>query len=164
VEIVIRVSIIFFFVWAITRALGKRELAEMTAFELVLLITIGDLVQQGATQDDTSVTGTLLTVSTITIWVLLLSYLGFRWGKARHIIEGKPVLVIDHGHLLEAVLRVERISADEVLETARVQGIERLADIRWGILEADGKFAFVLNEPTPSHHRRTVITDDRTSA
>src|SRR5262245_36930670 len=128
-EIVLRVTLIFFFIWAVTRALGKRELAEMTAFELVLLITIGDLVQQGATQDDTSVTGAVLTISTITLWVLILSYIGFRWNRARKMVEGDPVMIVHDGKLLERVLKIERITTDEVLEGAREQGIDDLTDV-----------------------------------
>jgi len=73
-ELVIRVTLVFIFLWTMMRAVGKRELAEMTAFELVLLVIVGDLVQQGITQQDTSVTGTIIILSTISIWVLALSY------------------------------------------------------------------------------------------
>ena len=80
-EIVLRSSAIFFFIWLLTRAMGKRELAQMTAFELILLVTIGDLVQQAVTQEDMSVVGAILSVGTIGAWILIFSYLTFRWRK-----------------------------------------------------------------------------------
>jgi uncharacterized membrane protein YcaP (DUF421 family) len=73
-EIVIRAAIVFFFLWALTRAMRKRELVEMSAFELVLLVVIGDLVQQGVTQEDMSVTGAMLAVGTIALLTLLFSF------------------------------------------------------------------------------------------
>jgi uncharacterized membrane protein YcaP (DUF421 family) len=162
-EIVLRVTFIFFFIWAITRALGKRELAEMTAFELVLLITIGDLVQQGATQDDTSVTGTVLTISTITLWVLIFSYIGFRWKRARTIVQGEAVMVVHNGRLLERVMKIERITANDVIESAREQGIDNIGDVHVGVLEADGRFSFLLRDKDPQHHQRAAIARQRTS-
>ena len=71
-------AVFFFFLWAVTRALGKRELAQMSAFELVLLMVFGDLVQQGITQEDYSVTGAFLAIGTIAFWVLVFGYIGFK--------------------------------------------------------------------------------------
>ena len=81
-EIIVRATVIYFFLWMLTRALGKRELAEMTAFELLLLIMVGDLIQAGVTQEDTSVTGAILAVGTIAVWILVFSFLGWR-GRGR---------------------------------------------------------------------------------
>ena len=144
-DIVLRTTAVFLAIWLVTRALGKRELSEMTAFELVLLVVVGDLVQQGATQEDMSVTGAVIAVSTLGMWVLAMSYVGFRWNRARSVIEGTPVIVVDRGRVLERVIRYERVTTEEVLEGARSQGIEDLADVRWGILEPDGSFSFLLH-------------------
>lgn len=142
-EIILRATALYFFVWLLLRALGKRELSEMTAFEMVLLITIGDLVQQGITQEDMSVTGAVLAVGTIGMWILASSYLSFRWRRTRTVLEGFPVMVIKDGLLLKEVLHVERMTDEEVLEAARQQGITDLREVSVGILEADGKFSFV---------------------
>lgn len=142
-EIIIRSSAIFFFIWILTRALGKRELAEMTAFELIMLVTIGDLVQQGVTQEDMSVTGAILAVATIGLWILLFSYVSFRWRRTEPVINGVPVIVVQDGRPLEEVLRIERVPVDEVLEAARNQGIADLAEVRYGIIEPDGRFSFL---------------------
>jgi uncharacterized membrane protein YcaP (DUF421 family) len=142
-EIVVRATVIYFFLWALTRGLGKRELAEMTAFELVLLMVMGDLIQQGVTQEDTSITGAILAVGTIGVWILAFSYLGYRFRSARHLIEGVPVVVVRDGRPVEPALRLERVILDELLESARNQGIDNLRDIDLGILEPSGQFSFL---------------------
>lgn len=156
-EILLRSTIIFFFIWLLTRALGKRELSEMTAFELILLVTIGDLVQQGVTQEDMSVTGAVLAVGTIAFWILLFSYVSFRWRRTEHTINGFPVIVVRDGKPLEEVLRIERVPTDEVLEAARNQGISDLSDVEVGIIEPDGRFSFLRygrGEQQPAERRK----------
>ena len=142
-EIMIRATAIYFFIWILMRALGKRELSEITAFELVLLITIGDLVQQGITQEDMSVTGAILAVTTIAFWILAASVVGFRWKRTRPVLEGLPVVVVRDGEIQEAVAHTERLTDDEIREEARLKGIDDLSQVRWAILEADGKFSFI---------------------
>jgi uncharacterized membrane protein YcaP (DUF421 family) len=153
-EIIVRATALFLFVWGLMRIMGKRELAELTAFELVLLISIGDLIQQGVTQEDMSITGAFLAVGTIGMWILVFSYASFRWKSARPVIEGFPVVVVRDGELLEEMLRIERLTKEEVLDAAREQGIADLRDIRIGILEADGKFSFISGERHAQQDRR----------
>jgi len=142
-EIMARATVIFFFLWIVTRGLGKRELAEMTAFELLLLMVVGDLIQQGVTQEDTSITGAFLAVGTIGAWILVFSWLSFRFHRARKVIEGVPVVVVRDGRPLQAALRIERVALEEVLEEARNQGIGDLREVEVAILEADGEFSFI---------------------
>jgi uncharacterized membrane protein YcaP (DUF421 family) len=142
-EIVVRATVIFFFIWGLMRALGKRELTQMTAFELTLLIVIGDLVQQGVTQEDMSLTGAMLAVGTIGMWVLLFSWIGFRFQRSRSILEGIPVVVIRDGKLQREAMRIERLTIDEVADAARQDGVEDLSEVRLGIVEPDGKFSFL---------------------
>ena len=142
-ELVLRTTAIYFILWAITRGLGKRELAEMSAFELLLLVTVGDLIQQGVTQEDMSVTGAMLAVGTIAVWILIFSWIGFRWRPARRAVEGVPVVIVRDGRPLEDALRLERVTLDELLEGARNQGIANLRDVELAILEPDGRFSFL---------------------
>ena len=142
-EIVLRATAVFFFLWALTRALGKRELAQMSAFELVLLIVLGDLIQQGVTQEDYSVTGAFLASGTIGFWVLVFAYISFRYEGTRRVIEGEPVLIVRRGEPLLEPMRLERLTIDEVLEEARQQGIDDLSQVEVGIVEPDGKFSFI---------------------
>jgi uncharacterized membrane protein YcaP (DUF421 family) len=142
-EIIVRATILYFFLWAVARGVGKRELSEMTAFELILLVTMGDLIQQGATQEDMSLTGAFLAVGTLAMWILVFAYLSWRFKKLRPALEGVPVVVIHRGQPLEEVLAIERLTLDEVCEAARNQGIRDLAEVDIGVLEPDGKFSFL---------------------
>jgi uncharacterized membrane protein YcaP (DUF421 family) len=142
-EIVVRTVVIFFFVLLLTRAMGKKELSELTAFELILLVTIGDLVQQGVTQEDQSLTGAILAVGTLGLLIVLLSYLSYRWRPVRRIIRGLAVVVVRDGRPLHDAMKVERLTVDDVIESAREQGIDDLGKIRLAVLEPDGKFSFI---------------------
>ena len=149
-EIVVRATIIFWFLWLVTRGLGKRELAEMSPFELILIVTMGDLVQQGVTQEDFSVTGAILAISTLAVWILLLAWLSRRSMRIREVLDGTPVVLVHDGELVEPVLEHERIDATDIAEAARTQGIGDLRLVRYGILEPDGKFSFIRVDGAPA--------------
>ena len=142
-EIIVRATVIYFFLWLVTRGVGKRELAEMTAFELILLVTMGDMVQQGVTQEDMSVTGAMLAVGTLAFWIVVFAYLTWRSAAVRPLLEGLPVVIVRNGEPIEEILRVERVTIDELKEEARQQGIGELSEIRLCVLEPDGKFSFL---------------------
>ncbi len=142
-EIIVRATVIYFFLWVVTRGVGKRELSEMTAFELILLVTMGDLIQQGATQEDMSLTGAALAVGTLSLWILVFAYSTWRFKGVRSALEGVPVIVVRDGEPLHDMLKVERLTIDEVKEEARNQGIVDLAEVDIGVLEPDGKFSFL---------------------
>jgi uncharacterized membrane protein YcaP (DUF421 family) len=142
-EIVVRTVVIFAFVLILTRAMGKKELAQLTAFELILLITIGDLVQQGVTEEDQSLTGAMLAVGTIGLLIVSLSYVEYRWQGTRRAIRGIPVVVVRGGRPVEEAMKLERLGLEELLEGAREQGINDLAKVKLAVLEPDGKFSFI---------------------
>ncbi len=147
-EIIVRASCLYFFLWLVARGIGKRELSEMTAFELILLVTMGDLIQQGVTQEDFSVTGAFLSVGTFAFWILVFGYLSWKFPRTRPAIEGVPVVVLRDGRPLDEVLEIERLTLEELCESARNQGISDLADVRIAILEPDGKFSFIKSAAT----------------
>ncbi len=156
-EIVIRAAVIYLFVYVLLRALGKRELGELTAFELVLLFVIGDLVQQSITQNDTSITAAVLAIGTISMFILPQSYVVFRWRRSRSIVEGQPVVVLLDGQAIEPALRSQRMTLDDLQESARSEGIDDLAGVRIAILETEGKLSFVRydhRQAPPSESRR----------
>ena len=157
-EIIARATVMYFFLWLVARGTGKRQLSEMTAFELILLVTLGDLVQQGVTQEDMSLTGAMLAVGTMTVWVVLFSFVEWRFPRTRPLVEGVPVVVVQDGQPVEEVLRLERVTMDELREGARNQGIPDLGDIRLGVLEPDGKFSFIQSgggeqQPSSEKHK-----------
>jgi len=142
VEIVIRAAVMFVFLWAVTRAVGRSTLGELSTFELLLYVTMGDLVQQSVTQQDYSVTSGLLTISVFALFTVLLSWLQWRFPGTRAVIRGKPVVIVRDGVLLDVGSRQQRFTETDLLATARQQGIRDLSDIELAILEADGKVSF----------------------
>ncbi len=146
-EIVLRAAITFAFLWLITRGLGKRHLSEMAPFELILLVTMGDLVQQGVTGEDFSLTGSMLAISTISVLVLVTSYLSFRSKRARNILDGSPVVLLEGSEKHSRRMMWERVDIEDLEEEARNNGIASLDDVRLAVLEPDGKFSFIKREP-----------------
>jgi uncharacterized membrane protein YcaP (DUF421 family) len=142
-QIVIRAAVLYLFIWFVTRGMGRKELSEMSAFELILFVVFGDLIQQGVTGDDRSVTGAALAVTTFALLTVLFSYLAFRWKPAQKVLQGVAVVVVRDGRILEEVLKLERLQPDDVKDEARQQGIADIRDVELGVLEADGKFSFI---------------------
>jgi uncharacterized membrane protein YcaP (DUF421 family) len=149
-EIVYRAAVLYLFLFFLMRVLGKKELGQMSAFELVLLLAMGDLVQQGVTQEDYSVTGAMLAIGTFGVLILIGSYTSFRFPRTRSLLEGVPVVVVQDGRLREDVMHKERLTDTEVREALREQGIDDLSDVRIGLLEADGKFSFITGDRQPA--------------
>src|SRR3954454_5732096 len=145
-ELIARATAVYFFIWLATRGIGKRQLSELSAFQLILLVTIGDLVQQGVTQDDRSLSGAFLAVGTIGMLVAISSAIAYFWPGSRRVIEGLPVIVVRDGHIIEEALRAERIPVDELLEEARREGITDLRELKVAIVETDGKLSFIKSE------------------
>ena len=142
-DIVLRAIALYVFIVFVMRVIGRRELSSMTPFDLVLLIILGDAIQQGLTQDDYSVTGAVIAVGTMATMQVFTSYLSFRWRLARRVLEGEPIVVVDRGKLVEHNLKRERMTADEVAEEMRQQQIASLDQVEWGILEANGSISFI---------------------
>jgi uncharacterized membrane protein YcaP (DUF421 family) len=142
-DIVIRAAVMFVFLMLLLRVVGRRELAEMEPADLVLLVVMGDLVQQAITQSDTSVTGAGLAVITMALMAAGSSYLAFRFRALRPVIEGRPVVLISDGELMRDNLRAERISLEELTSQARLQQIGSLSEVRWAIQETSGRISFI---------------------
>jgi uncharacterized membrane protein YcaP (DUF421 family) len=142
-ETVVRAAIMFAFIWFVMRAMGRKELSGMTSFDLILLITMGDLIQQGVTQQDTSLTAAMLAVATMAVLVVTTSYVTFRWNRISNVTEGLSVVIVRDGKLQRELLKIERLTEEEVKEAAREQGIADLRAVSVGILESDGKFSFI---------------------
>lgn len=142
-EIVLRATVTFAVLLAITRGLPRRTLADMAPFEMLLLVTLGDIVQQGITQEDYSVTGSILAVSTFAAWALVLSYATWRWRRVAKLVDGEPLVIVRDGAPIRDALRVERLPVDEVMEAARQQGIADLSSVRLAVLEPNGRISFL---------------------
>jgi len=142
-EIVLRTAIVYLLLFVLLRALGKRELAEMSPFELIMLVVLGDIVQQGVTQEDMSITGALLAASTIAMLIVAFSYVAFRFPRARQLLEGSPTVVVRDGAVVREAMRAERLTIEELAQSARARGITSLDGVTIAVLEEDGKMTFV---------------------
>ena len=142
-DIVIRAAVIFVFVYLLTRLVGRRELNSLEPFDLILLVVLGDLVQQGVTQNDESLTGALLAISTIGLLTVALSYLAFKFKRLRPVLNGEPIVLVEDGEVIESNLRRQRLTQEEIGAEARLEGISSLQEVRWAILETNGRISFV---------------------
>jgi len=142
-DIVLRAAAVFFVLLFLTRVIGQRELGSLQPFDLILLVVLGDLIQQGVTHDDYSVTGATMAIATFAILTVAVSWLSFRFRRIRPILDGEPLVILQDGKLIERNLRRERITLEEVAEEARQQQIASLEDVAWAVLETNGKISFI---------------------
>ena len=142
-DLVLRAIVGFFFVLFITRVVGRRELSSLEPFDLILLGMLGDLVQQGITQNDFSVTGMMLVGGTVALLTVVVSYSSFKFPRVRPLLDGEPVIVVQDGEPLMRNLARNRITLEELAAAARLQGIARIADVRWAVVETSGNISFI---------------------
>jgi uncharacterized membrane protein YcaP (DUF421 family) len=143
VDLVIRAAVGFFFVLFLTRVVGRRELSSLEPFDLILLVMIGDLVQQGITQNDFSVIGMLLVGGTIALLTVAVSFGSFRFPRLRPLLDGEPVIVVQDGKPIDRNLRRNRITHEELAAAARQNGFASLERVRWAVLETSGGISFI---------------------
>jgi uncharacterized membrane protein YcaP (DUF421 family) len=142
-DIVVRTFFAFCFVFLLTRLVGRRELSSLQPFDLILLVVIGDLIQQGVTQNDLSVTGLVLAAGIFGVLTLAVSYLGWRFPRVRPVFEPEPLILVEEGRVVEKNLRKERMTREEVAAEARLQQIPTLDRVQWAVLESGGRISFI---------------------
>jgi uncharacterized membrane protein YcaP (DUF421 family) len=142
-DIAIRAVVLYVFVFLLMRLAGRRELSSLQPFDLVLLIIIGDALQQGLTQSDYSVTGAMIAVGTFALLQVATSYLNFRVPWFRPVLEGYPIVVVQDGTIIDANLRRERIAVEELAEAMRLQQIASIEDVAWAVVETSGQISFI---------------------
>ena len=142
-DIAIRSAVIFFFIYVLMRIIGRRELSSLEPFDLILLVVLGDSVQQAVTQDDYSVTGAFIVVSTIALLQVFVSYLNFKVPFLRPVIDGEPIVIVQDGKVIEGNARRERLTLEDIAEAARMQQIASLEDVQWAVLETSGELSFI---------------------
>ena len=142
-DLVLRAVVVFVFVLVLTRVIGRRELASLSPIDLILLVILGDALQQGLTQDDYSLSGALLVVGTLALLQVFTSWVAFRFPFTRPALEGEPLIVVEDGKPIERNLKRERLTVEEVAESARLHEIGSLDEIRWAVLERNGELSFI---------------------
>ena len=145
-DLVLRALVAFVFVLLLTRVVGRRELASLQPFDLIMLVMIGDLVQQGVTQNDFSITGMLLVGSTIGLLAVFVSWTSFRFPRLRPVLDGEPVVVVQDGEPIQKNISRNRLTLDELRAAARQEQIASLADVQWAVLETSGRISFIPKE------------------
>ena len=145
-DIAVRAVVLFVFVNLLMRVMGRRELSSLEPFDLILLVVLGDAIQQGLTQDDYSVTGAVIVISAIASLSVLTSYLNFRVPWMRRVLDGDPIVILQDGKVIEENLRRERITAEELAEQARGQQVASLEDVQWAVFEPSGKISFIMKD------------------
>jgi uncharacterized membrane protein YcaP (DUF421 family) len=142
-DLVLRTIVVFVLIVIVTRAVGRRELSSLEPIDLILLVVMGDLVQQGITQSDNSVTGTTVVIVTMSVLVVSTAWLGFRFKRVRSVLEGEPIVVVVDGKVLEKNLHRQRMTVEELGAEARLQQIGSLDEVRYAVLESNGKVSFL---------------------
>ncbi len=156
-EIVFRTSIIYVAVLLGLRLTGKREVGQMTPFDLVLLILIANAVQNAMTGPDNSVSGGLVAAGTLLVLNFLLSRLVFRNRRLRRVIEGTPTILVRDGQLMMKNLESEHIDPDEIRQALREHGVSTPEEVGLAVLEIDGSISVLRKDELPlkeqPHHR-----------
>jgi uncharacterized membrane protein YcaP (DUF421 family) len=142
-DLVLRCLVLFPLVLILIRVINRRELTSMEPFDVVLLVVIGDLLQQGITQNDFSVTGSAIVVTTVTLLSAAVAYVNWRFPALRRVLEGEPVILLERGRPIERNLRRQRITLAELEAQARQQDIPGLERVAYAVLETNGKISFL---------------------
>jgi len=141
---VFRAVVMFAVLWIVFRVGGRRTLADITTFDFILLLVIGDAAQNAFVGDDFSLTTAALVIVTLLLLDLAVGRLSMRSARLRRIIDSAPVIVIDNGKVLDRVLSWEGMDLDEVLTAARERhGLERVDQIKYAIVERHGGISVV---------------------
>ena len=142
-DLALRAIVLYLFIFFLTRIVGRRELSSLEPFDLILLIVLGDSIQQGLTQDDYSVTGAVIVVAVFALLQVGLSYLNFRVPRLRPLLEGGPLVLVEDGKTIDRNLQRERLTIEEIQEQARLQQIASLDQVQWAVLETSGAISFI---------------------
>jgi uncharacterized membrane protein YcaP (DUF421 family) len=142
-DIVLRATAMFAIVYLLLRLLGKRELGQLTPFDVVMLVTIGDLIQQGVTHNDFSITGAALAIATFAFWSVVLSWISYLSPHLERMLDGEPRVIIRDGEILQGNLRSDRLTSGEIESEMRLAGIASVHDVAWAIIEPNGKISFI---------------------
>jgi uncharacterized membrane protein YcaP (DUF421 family) len=142
-DIVFRAFFVFVLLYVLMRVIGRRELSTLEPFDLILLVVLGDLVQQGVTQDDYSVTGIMLAIGTIGLLQLGVSFTNYKFPKLRPLLDGEPIIVVQDGKPIEGNMKRERVTLEDIAGAARQESIAHISEIQWAVLETNGKMSFI---------------------
>jgi len=147
-DVALRAIIIFVFLWLALRISGKRAIAQLDAFDLVVLVVLGDLVSQGVVQEDYSLVGAMIVVAVFVVLSMGLAWVNRRFPATHPVLEGRPTILLHDGTPDEAAMDAEQITLSDLHEAAREQGVRHLAELDLIVLEPDGRYSIFKRDPT----------------
>jgi uncharacterized membrane protein YcaP (DUF421 family) len=147
VDIVLRVAFVYFAVMVALRVTGKRELGQMSPFDFVCLLLIPEIFSDALARGDYSMTSATVGAATLFSLVAVMSLTTFRWPRLDRIVNSEPTVLVHDGRFVERHLATERVTPADVFTEMHKAGLEELRDVRWAILEADGKISVVPVDP-----------------
>lgn len=146
-DAVLRAAAIYFVLLILFRIAGRRTLAEMTTFDFILVLIIGEATQQALLGEDFSVTNAVVVVTTLLFLDIIMSQFKQRWGLFEKLVDGVPTILVENGRLLKDRMQRARVDERDVMEAARqLQGIERLEQIKYAVLEVSGGITIIPQE------------------
>lgn len=140
---VLRACAIYVLVMVLVRVSGKRAVGQFTPFDLVLLILIGNAVQNGINGGDNSLTGAAIMATTLIALNYCVAFVTSRSRRAEKFVEGEPVVLVRNGKLFEGVLRRELVSSEDFREALRMNGVEDVTEVELALLETNGSISVV---------------------
>ena len=138
-----RVVFVYFFLMVAFRLAGKRELSELSPFELVTLLMIPEIYSSALNSNDNSLAHATISVATLFVLVFVTGVVTFRSRRVERLIEGEPTVLVRQGNYLEDALKRERISPEEIMGEMHKAGIADVRDVEWAILEVDGRISII---------------------
>jgi len=156
-EFVLRITVVVVFIMTVLRLIGKRDFAELSSFDLVMIMLIPEIVSKALGKQDYSLTTSLVAIVTLVGLVFLMSVLSYRFRRVGKVLEGEPTLLAYGGRVLREHLDRERVSLDEIYAQLRIAGYERLDQVKAVVLEADGGISVV----APDRHNPATVKADK---
>jgi len=142
-NLVVRAVAVYGFLVVALRIAGRRELAQMTSFDLVLLLVISNAVQNSLNAGDNSLAGGIVSAVTLVVLNWGLGFATYRWRRVERLVSGKPIRIVTDGRVHVKALRRELLTLDELRSALRKQGVMRITDCAQVVLEPDGTFSVV---------------------
>jgi uncharacterized membrane protein YcaP (DUF421 family) len=143
-DLVLRAAAVYLFLLLLVRLTGQRTLSELSTFDFILLLIVSEAVQNALVNDDRSLVSAMIVVLTLVLLDLGLSMAKRRWWRAEDVAEGAPVVLVEHGRVLQERLKQTLVTEDDILQSARVsQGLERMEQIKYAVLETSGGISVI---------------------
>lgn len=142
-DVVLRITLVYLFLLAALRVIGKREFGELAPMELISLLLIPEILSASLMRENFSLTSAIVGSCTLLVCVFITSLLAQRSRRIEEVLQGRPSLLVSNGKLIPKTLEVERVTLDDLYSEMRHAGLSRLSQVRWAVLEGDGKISII---------------------